>query len=118
MIKVVQESINAGKPIMSMEKCIWRLTKEQADWFGLDCGHLKPGKIADLVIIDPNKFDAITETVETGQIEEFNNYDRLVNRNHGTVSRVMVGGKTIFENENFVSDYATTKKYGRFLEKQ
>ncbi|WP_417197894.1 N-acyl-D-amino-acid deacylase family protein [Bizionia sp.] len=118
MIKVVQESIDAGKPIMSMEKCIWRLTKEQADWFGLDCGHLKPGKIADLVIIDPNKFDAITETVETGQIEEFNNYDRLVNRNHGTVSRVMVGGKTIFENENFVSDYATTKKYGRFLEKQ
>ncbi|GGW72915.1 N-acyl-D-aspartate/D-glutamate deacylase [Winogradskyella epiphytica] len=117
MIKVVQESIVKGEPIMTMEKCIWRLTKEQSDWFGLDTGYLAEGKIADLAIIDPHKFDAITETVEMGQIKEFNNYDRLVNRNEGTVSRVMVGGKTIFENEHFVSDYATSRKYGRFLEK-
>lgn len=117
MIKVVQESIDRGKPIMSMEKCIWRLTKEQGDWFGLDCGHLAEGKIADLVLIDPSKFDTITETVEMGQIEEFNNYERLVNRNPGTVSRVMVGGKTIFSKDEFVSDYATTTTYGRFLEK-
>ncbi|WP_299397627.1 amidohydrolase family protein [uncultured Gelidibacter sp.] len=117
MMKIVQESIAKGKPIMTMEKCIWRLTKEQGDWFGLDCGHLAVGKIADLVIIDPEKFDAVTETVTLGQIEEFDNYKRLVNRNEGTVSRVMVGGKTIFENDNFVPDYGTTTKYGRFLEK-
>ncbi len=117
MIKIVQDSIDKGKPIMTMEKCIWRLTKEQGDWFGLDCGHLAEGKIADLVILDPTKFDAITEAVEMGTIKEFDNYDRLVNRNKDTVSRVMVGGQTIFENNHFVSDYATTKKYGRFLEK-
>jgi hypothetical protein len=55
--------------------------------------------------------------VELDVIEEFGNYERLVNRNEGVVSRVMVAGKTIFENEDFVPDYGKSYKYGRFLEK-
>lgn len=117
MIKIVQESIEKGSPIMTMEKCIWRLTKEQGDWFDLDCGYLAKGKIADLVIIDPKKFDTINEKVEIEPIKEFGDYKRLVNRNEGVVSRVMVGGKTIFKDEAFVEDYGRSKKYGRFLEK-
>ena len=117
MIKIVQESIEKGNPIMSMEKCIWRLTKEQGDWFDLDAGHLAVGKIADLIIIDPANFKNITETVEMEVIEEFGNYARLVNRNKGVVLRVIVAGKTIFKNESFVEGYGKTEKYGRFLEK-
>ena len=117
MIKIVQESIDKGTPMMTMEKCIWRLTKEQGDWFNLDCGSLAKGKVADLVIIDPEKFQNIKEEVELDTIEEFGNYERLVNRNEGVVSMVMVGGKTIFEQEKFVESYAQSEKYGRFLEK-
>jgi N-acyl-D-aspartate/D-glutamate deacylase len=117
MIKIVQDSIDKGTPIMSMEKCIWRLTKEQGDWFDLDRGHLAKGKMADLVIINPDKFQNITEHVEIDVIEEFDNYERLVNRNEGVVSSVLVGGKIIFENEQFAQDYGKSKKYGRFLEK-
>ncbi len=117
MMKVVQESIDKGQPIMTMEKCIWRLTKEQGDWFELDRGYLAKGKVADLVIIDPTKFNNITEHVEIEPIEEFGNYNRLVNRNVGVVLRVMVGGNTIFENEEFVEHYGKSEKYGRFLEK-
>ena len=117
MIKMVQNSIAKGIPIMTMEKCIWRLTKEQGDWFNLDCGHLEKGKIADLVIINPENLKNITEKVELDTIKEFDNYERLVNRNAGVVSRVLVGGKTIFSDDEFVNDYGTTKKYGRFLEK-
>lgn len=117
MIKIVQESIDKGEPIMSMEKCIWRLTKEQGDWFDLDRGYLAVGKIADLVIIDPANFKNITETVEMEAIEEFGNYERLVNRNKAVVSRVMVGGKTIFKNDEFVEGYGKAEKFGRFLEK-
>ncbi len=117
MIKIVQESVDKEIPIMSMEKCIWRLTKEQGDWFDLDCGHLAKGKIADLVIIDPTKFNNITEQVELDVIEEFGNYERLVNRNEGVISRVMVGGKTVFADEEFAVNYGKSKKYGRFLEK-
>ncbi|MGV8945619.1 MAG: N-acyl-D-amino-acid deacylase family protein [Lutibacter sp.] len=117
MIKIVQESIDKGHPIMPMEKCIWRLTKEQGDWFALDCGYLAKGKLADLVIINPNKFSSITENVTSGIIEEFGNYERLVNRNEGVVTRVLIAGITIFVEENFVEDYGKSKKYGRFLEK-
>src|SRR5690606_19291237 len=106
-----------GNPIMTMEKCIWRLTKEQGDWFDLDCGYLAHGKMADLVILDPEKFKNITENVEIAPIKEFDNYERLVNRNDRVVSRVMVGGNTIFKNDTFVEDYGKTKEYGRFLEK-
>ncbi|WP_072352096.1 amidohydrolase family protein [Flavobacteriaceae bacterium A100] len=115
MIKIVQDAIDNGKPIMSMEKCIWRLTKEQGDWFNLDCGYLAEGKTADIVIINPKKLHTITEEVEVGTIKEFNNCERLVNRNEGVISRVLVAGKTIFKDDAFVEGYGESKKYGRFL---
>jgi N-acyl-D-aspartate/D-glutamate deacylase len=115
MIKNVHDSIQASQPIMSMEKCVWRLTKEQADWFGLDCGYLAEGKMADLCILDPAHFDQITEEVAEAPIEAFDNYPRLVNRNEGVVSTVMVGGKVIFEAGEFVPGYGKSHKFGSFL---
>ena len=118
MIKNVYYSIQNNTPIMSMEKCIWRLTGEHADWFGLDCGYIAEGKTADLNILNPNHFDNITENVEMAQMKGFGNYMRLVNRNEGVVSQVMVGGEVIFENEEFVAGFGESKKYGRFLAHQ
>lgn len=118
MIKFVQDSIDQGKAIMEMEKCIWRLTKEQADWFGLDRGYVAEGKVADLVIIDPEKLYTVTEEVHTDSIQEFDNYERLVNRNEELVSHVLVAGKVIFENDQFVTGYGTTEKFGSFLQRQ
>lgn len=115
MINEVRLAEQQGKPIMPMEKCIWRLSGEQADWFNLDCGYIKQDAVADLLIIDPQKFDNITEEVQEGIIEEFDNYTRLVKRNEGVVDKVFVGGQLIFENEDFVSGYGKTQKYGRFL---
>ena len=117
MIRNVQDSIDAGRPFMSMEKCIWRLTGEQADWFGIDCGYIREGRLADINIIDPTHFDSITEEVTEAPIEEFDNYPRLVNRHPGVISRVMVGGETIYSDEDFVAGYGTEKKFGRFLAK-
>ncbi|MEO0895168.1 MAG: amidohydrolase family protein [Bacteroidota bacterium] len=118
MMRNVQESIEKGSPLMSMEKCVWRLTGEQADWFGLECGHIKEGSIADLVIIDPQQFSSITEEVHDEPIKEFDGFVRLVNRNEGVVSQVVVGGEVICENGNFVEGYGTEKKFGRFLPAQ
>ncbi len=117
MIKNVYDSAQKGNPIMSMEKCIWRLTKELADWFGLDRGYLAKGKVADMVLLNPEKFDNITEEVYEAEIPEFGNYKRLVNRCPGAVSKVFVAGKVIFENENFVEGYGKNRKYGTFLPK-
>ncbi len=95
---------------MSMEKCIWRLTKEQADWFNLDCGYIAEGKRADLVVIDSNHFSRVTDEVQQQPIEEFDNYPRLVNRNPGLIHYVLVNGKIIFHNDEFVEGYGKNKK--------
>lgn len=115
MMKRVKESIDNGNPMMSMEKCIWRLTKEQADWFNLDCGYLAEGKRADLVIINPEKFNHVTDEVHQQPIEEFGNYPRLVNRNPELIDYVLVNGNIIFQNDDFVKGYGKDKKYGRFI---
>lgn len=115
MIKVVQGFIDQGQPIMDMEKCIWRLTKEQADWFGLDRGYLAEGKVADMVLINPRAFHFITETVDSAEMEAFDNFSRLVNRNKEVVAKVWVAGKVIYADDEFVPDYGTAVKFGQFL---
>lgn len=117
MMKHVQDSIDAGQPIMSMEKCIWRLSGELADWFEIDCGYVREGRTADLNILDPTRFDAVTEDVVEAPIEEFDSYPRLVNRHPGLVTHVFVGGEPIYRDEEFVSGYGTEHRYGRFLKK-
>lgn len=117
MIKNVQDSIDAGYPIMDMEKCIWRLTKEQADWFQIDRGYLAEGKNADMVIIDPNKLNNISEEVSMGVIKGFNNHERLVNRNDEVVTQVIVNGQVVFEHDEFVEGYGINKKTGCFVER-
>lgn len=115
MIKRVQASIDKGNPMMTMEKCIWRLTKEQGDWFNLDCGHLAEGKRADIVIINPKELNQITDDVHQEVIEEFDNYPRLVNRNPEVIAYVLVGGNVIYKQDQFVEGYGKEKKYGKFL---
>ncbi len=114
MIKRVQESINQGKPMMSMEKCIWRLTKELADWFNIDAGEIKVGAHADLVLIDPKYLSNVSDQVFEAPIEEFDNYVRLVNRNPQTVHSVYVNGELICKEDEFVEGYGKTKKIGVF----
>ncbi len=115
MIHQVQKSIEKGDPMMSMEKCIWRLTGEQADWFSLDCGYIKEGQIADLNILDPAYFSNITEEVSEAPIEAFNNHIRLVNRHEGVVSQVLVGGTLVYEKGDFIPAFGKEKRFGRFL---
>lgn len=115
MIKNVHNTQIDLAPIMSMEKCIWRLSGEQADWFGLDCGYIRPGRTADVNILDPNHFEVIREDVTEAPIEAFDNYPRLVNRRPRVVSHVLVGGELIYQDEAFVEGYGTSRKYGRFL---
>jgi N-acyl-D-aspartate/D-glutamate deacylase len=115
MIKNVQHSINQNNPIMTMEKCIWRLSKEQADWFGLDACYLAEGKTADINIIDPKFISNVTDGISEENIEEFNGFKRLVNRNEKLMHTVIVGGKIIFKEDAFVEGYGKTFKTGRFL---
>ena len=46
-IKYVKDSHERGEPFMSYEKIIWRLTKENADFFNIDAGTIEVGKRAE-----------------------------------------------------------------------
>ncbi|WP_375170372.1 amidohydrolase family protein, partial [Marinobacter sp.] len=52
-LKLVLDSERAGKPVMSLERAVHRVTGEQADWLGIDAGHIREGDRADVTVLDP-----------------------------------------------------------------
>jgi len=117
MLKLVKETVDEGKPLMSMEKAVWRMTGDQADWFGVDAGRIKEGDRADVVIIDPAGFEQNLEDVHWREMENFG-LQRLVNRNPGLVKHVLINGKMAVENEELVPELGKEMGYGTFLAAQ
>lgn len=112
VLRYVQASHEKGKPIMSYEKAIWRLTKENADFFQLDAGYLAAGKRADITILNPNK---LSDTVHQYHKETFlGEHQRLVNRNDEVVECVMINGKIAWQNQKFSPEFGQ-KRFGNFL---
>ena len=115
VLRYVQASHEQGDPIMSFEKAVWRLTKENADFFNLDTGHLAEGKRADITIIDPEQ---LSDNVHDYHTERFlNTCDRLVNRNDEVVELVMINGKVAWQGDGFTADFGN-ERFGDFLKAQ
>jgi len=111
VLRYVQASHEQGKPIMSLEKTVHRLTKENADFFNLDAGHLAVGKRADITVISPEK---LTDEVHRHERAEFlAGLERLVNRNDEVVELVMIHGKIAWEN-GFTEAFGK-ERFGEFL---
>jgi len=114
MLKLVNESIEEAKPMMTMEKAIWRMTGDQADWFGVDAGRIKVCDRADVVVLDPTGFDQNLEDVHWAEMENFG-LKRLVNRNPGLVKYVVINGKMAVDNEELVPELGKDTGFGTFL---
>ncbi|HEX4879521.1 MAG TPA: amidohydrolase family protein [Limnobacter sp.] len=113
-LKMIHESIQQGKPLMSMEQAVWRLTGEQADWLGIQAGKIRVGDRADLVVLNPEGFGQNLEAVHWADMEGFD-LQRLVNRNPGLVQHVFVNGKPAMLGEQFQPAFGKTTGYGQFL---
>jgi len=114
MLKQVRDAELSGKPIMPVEKAVWRLTGELAQWFGLDAGVLKPGAQADVVVIDPRRLDASLEQIHIKPWSKGYTFDRLVNG--GEAARhVFIAGNAAITNGNPTTALGK-KRMGRFLE--
>ncbi|OJJ22005.1 hypothetical protein BKI52_08165 [marine bacterium AO1-C] len=112
MLRYVKAAEEAGQPLMPMEKAIWRLTKENADFFNLEAGHLAVGKRADITILNPEKLDdGVHEYHEAPFLED---QTRLVNRNDEVVEMVMINGKIAWESGEFNESFGQ-ETYGQFL---
>ncbi|KUJ82592.1 N-acyl-D-glutamate amidohydrolase [Microbulbifer flavimaris] len=114
LLKLVQESIDEGRPIMSMEQAVWRLTGDQADWFGVGAGKIREGDRADLVVLDPSGLSQDLEQVHWAEMENFG-LQRLVNRNPGIVRHVVINGRVAVRDEALQPELGSEAGFGAFL---
>jgi N-acyl-D-aspartate/D-glutamate deacylase len=114
LLKLAKDSIDDGKEFMSIEQAIWRVTGDQADWFGIDVGKICEGDRADVVVIDPAAFNQDLEQVSWAEMENFD-LQRLVNRNPGIVKHVLINGKLAVHNEVITRELGKAKGFGQFV---
>jgi N-acyl-D-aspartate/D-glutamate deacylase len=114
LLRHVRDAEVAGKPFMTVEQAIHRLTGELADWYRLDAGHLRIGDRADVTIIDPARLDDRLDAYAEEPVAQYGGLSRMVNRNQETVKAVLVGGRAVFL-DGEPTDLVGRRRTGRFL---
>lgn len=114
LLKLAHDSIGQEDEFMSLEQAIWRVTGDQADWFGVDIGKIRVGDRADIVVMDPEGFDQNLEEVSWAEMENFD-LKRLVNRNPGIVKHVLINGNLAVHNETVVDSLGKEKGFGQYI---
>lgn len=115
MLRLVAESHRAGKPCMSIERAVHRLTGEIGNWLGIDAGVLAVGRRADLSVLDPNALDGALEEFHEADVPEFGGLRRLVRRNDRAVRAVMVAGRVAVTEGSAVAELGRARGFGRVL---
>lgn len=109
-LKIAQEDGEAR-----VAQGVRRLTREPAEFLGIDAGRLEVGARADLVLIDPDR-------LRTWNPEESYRYiwrdrfehQQMVNRPQGVVAGVMVAGRMAWRDGEPVTDSGGTR-FGRVM---
>jgi N-acyl-D-aspartate/D-glutamate deacylase len=114
LLRHVQDGEKAGKPFITVEHAVHRLTGELADWYRIDAGHLRIGDRADVVVIDPARLDTSLDDYAEDRVEQYGGLSRMVNRNNDTVNAVLVGGRTVFL-DGKATELVGKQRTGRFL---
>ncbi|HUH74618.1 MAG TPA: amidohydrolase family protein [Chitinophagales bacterium] len=104
---------------MSVERAIFRSTKEPADFLGIDAGDISVGKRADIIVIDPTRIESEinSEPVEDFH-PEFGGSFRLVKRSGKVVQHVFINGNEAYTNNGVVKfheDLGKKKIFGQLL---
>ncbi|MET1080962.1 MAG: N-acyl-D-glutamate amidohydrolase [Pseudomonas sp.] len=113
-LKLVQDSIDVGTPIMSMERAVHRLTGEQADWLGVEAGRIRQGDRADLVVLDPAGLKQNLVQENWAEMEGFD-IQRMVCRNPGCVRHVLINGRLAVQDEQVMPELGREPGFGQFL---
>jgi N-acyl-D-aspartate/D-glutamate deacylase len=103
-----------GRPFMTLERAVHRLTGELAAWYGLDAGHLRPGDRADLVVVDPAGLDDSLDDYHEAPVAAYDQLPRMVNRSDRAVTAVLVAGEPVF-GRGRAEEALGTRRTGRFL---
>lgn len=115
LLKHVRDAELAGEGFISTGAAVRRLTGELADWYDIDCGYVRTGDRADIVVINP---EGLTEQVFRMTDAPFPAFgmNRLVNRNDEAVRATIINGKIAYAADNgHAGDLGKSTGYGRFL---
>jgi N-acyl-D-aspartate/D-glutamate deacylase len=115
LLRRTRDAERAGKPFLSIERAVYRLTGEVAEWFGIDAGTLREGDRADFVVIDPARLDESVDGYYEEAVPFYGGLRRMVNRNDATVVATGVGGAVVYRNGRFRDGYGQNVKSGRYL---
>ncbi len=115
VLRMVKRSIERGAPLMTLGRAVHRVTGEQADWYGLDAGHLRVGDRADVAIIDPAGLDDSLDAYHEAPMPGVDGLMRMVRRNDRAVAATLIGGDVVYEAGRFVEGFGADAGHGRFL---
>ncbi|WP_420093553.1 N-acyl-D-amino-acid deacylase family protein [Mycobacteroides abscessus] len=113
-LRLVKESHDIGRPLMSLAEVVHRLTGELADWFGLNTGYLRRGDRADIAVVDPAGLDHSLDDYYEQFTPAFG-VSRLVNRNDKAITATIVGGHIVYANGEFAPGFGQNLHAGQFL---
>ncbi|MFP2990206.1 MULTISPECIES: N-acyl-D-amino-acid deacylase family protein [Mycobacterium] len=114
LLRHARDAEKSGRPFISMERAVHRLTGELGEWYGIDAGMLREGDRADIVVIDPDKLDESLDRYAEHPVESYGGLSRMVNRNDETVTAVLVSGKLAFA-AGKATPALGKERFGRFL---
>jgi N-acyl-D-aspartate/D-glutamate deacylase len=100
-----------------LDKVAWhvkRLTRDPAEFIGIDAGRLEQEAQADIIIIDPQALETYDSETNTEFVyrDDFE-HEQLVNRSDGVVTHTFIAGGLIWQN-GFTEKFGT-EKLGRAL---
>jgi N-acyl-D-aspartate/D-glutamate deacylase len=115
LLKRVRDADRAGRPFLTVQHAVHRLTAEVAEWFGIPAGTLREGERADFVVIDPAGLNDSVDSYHEAEVPFYGGLSRMVNRNDEAVVATGVNGNVVFRDGRFCEGYGETVKSGRFL---
>jgi N-acyl-D-aspartate/D-glutamate deacylase len=103
------------RSVERVAEAVKRLTREPAEFFGIDAGRLDVGAQADLVLIDPQALRSYDTDANRRMVyREIFEHEQLVNRSDGVVTAVFIAGEQVWDGHDFMPALGT-RKLGRPL---
>jgi N-acyl-D-aspartate/D-glutamate deacylase len=97
-LRALQAGLRRGQ--LAFSRMVQRLTREPADFFGIDIGGVRIGQRADLVLLDPQALAAYDSDAGVRWIHrDVFEAEQLVNRSDGVVRGVWIGGHQAWDGE-------------------